>query len=90
MSANPWAIFAHAPVEELTSHGFVWERKEKACQPYVPPPKCESRRGRKVRPEYSKAYRAAQRERWLALGIVRPRNAAEAAICERATHELAA
>lgn len=93
MSANPWAVFAHTPVEELTSQGFIWERNEKRDRALD---KCRDqpswlsgkwrqgpRKGHTSK-EYARAYKARQREKWLALGLVKPKNAAEAAIYGRA------
>lgn len=68
---------------ELTSHGFAWERKSEPQDFLSAMPK-----PRKRKPSYDagrvKSYKARQREKWLLMGIVKPKDENESALVLRA------
>ena len=64
------------------SADFTFDTTTRKVPPYKAPPK-DTRRKRRVDPAYGREYRRKQRERWLMLGVVEPRNEAEMALLLR-------
>ena len=80
--------------QELTSHGFVWERKRlvpvkvRLVNPFrydLLPKRKRKRQKRDL--AKSRECKRRQREKWLAMGIVQPRTAADFAYMARVAAE---
>lgn len=70
---------------ELTSGGFAWDRKQK--EPGAP---CwlvvkKRNRARAYAKGYDVPYKQAQREKWLTMGVIQPRTAADMAFMAKRT-----
>lgn len=66
-----WKLLAKLEAEAFGG-GFIWDKQ--AATPYEPPPPRKRRAQSRVSkdPEYRRRKRIEQREKWIAMGIVKP------------------